>query len=213
MIWLGRLISVPVGLVFLVLLLLTLVLLRVSNTFLDPGYYSEELDKANVYEFALNDALVLAIDEYRQRPAPEGLDENPLTTSGLSTEDIVSSVNRALPPEWVQELVDQSFDQVGRYLTGERDEFEVTVRAGDRAEQLVEEVKGLMRKADAYELLFKRVVDPRVRDAVAPGQKLPLGVEFPPDRLVESVRTIVPPAWVQGQGSRPVKWCKSTSSC
>ena len=197
MIWLGRLISVPVGLVFLVLLLLTLVLLRVSNTFLDPGYYSEELDKANIYEFALNNALASAIDEYRQRPAPEGLDENPLTTSGLSTEDIVSSVNRALPPEWVQELVDQSFDQVGRYLTGERDEFQVTVRAGDRAEQLVEEVKGLMRKADAYNLLFEQVVDPRVRDAV--DFELPLGVDLPPDRLVEAVRTIVPPTWVQGQ--------------
>ena len=54
-----------------------------------------------------------------------------------------------------------------------------------------------MRKADAYELLFKRVVDPRVRDAME--LELPLGVEFAPDRLVESVRTIVPPVWVQGQ--------------
>ena len=197
MIWYGRLLSIPTGVVFFVLLLLTLVLLRVSNTLLDPGYYTEELDKANIYEFALNDALASAIDEYRQRPAPEGLDQNPLTTSGLSTEDIVSSVNRALPPEWVQELVDQSFDQVGRYLTGERDEFEVTVKAGDRAEQLVEEVKGLMRKADAYNLLFEQVVAPRVRDAV--DLELPLGVDLPPDRLVEAVRTIVPPTWVQGQ--------------
>ena len=130
MIWLGRLLTIPRGLVFFVLLLLTLVLLQVSSTFLDPGYYTEELDKADIYELALNDLLASAIDEYRKQQPPEGLEENPLATSGLSTEDIVSSANRALPPEWVQDLVDQSFDQVGHYLTGERDEFEVTVTAG-----------------------------------------------------------------------------------
>ena len=58
------------------------------------------------------------------------IDENPLVTSGLSSERIVEAINRAVQPEYVQGLVEQSFDQFGRYLTGERDEFVFTLMAG-----------------------------------------------------------------------------------
>ena len=186
---------------FFVLLLLTLVFLQVNDTFLDPDYYPEELRKADVYEFVLVDLLTSAIDERRgleRQLVGEGLEETPLITSGLSTEDIVSSVNRAVPPDWVQDLLEQSFDQIGGYLIGERDEFEFTFRAGDQVRTLVDEVKSLLRKADAYDLLFERVVDPAIEDALAAGD-LPLGVDITSDRLVEAVRTIVPPEWVQEQ--------------
>ena len=197
MIWIGRILSVPAGLLFFVLLLVTLVVLQVNATFLDPGFYPEEMRKADIYEFVLVDLLTSAIDEYREQDPPEGLDENPLVTSGLSTADIVLSVNRAIPPAWVQDLVEQSFDEVGRYLTGERDEFEVTVRAGDQVIIVKDEVKALLRKAGAYNLLYGQQVVPTVRDAV--DQELPLGVTLSADRVISSVRRVAPPDWVQGQ--------------
>ena len=135
MLIIGRMISIPLGVVFFVLLLLTLMFLQVNDTFLDPDFYPEEMRKADVYEFVLVDLLTSAIDERRElerQKVGEGLEETPLITSGLSTQDIVLSVNRAVPPVWVQGLVEQSFDQVGRYLTGERDEFEFTLRAGEQ---------------------------------------------------------------------------------
>ena len=144
MIWLGRALSIPVGVVLLVLLLVTLVLLQVNSTFLAPDFYTEELRKADIYEFVLRDLLTSAIYEARaieDLDLPEGMEENPLVTSGLSTEDIVSSVNRAIPPEWVQKLVEQSFDQSGSYLTGARDQFLVTVEAGDQVLIMVDEIK------------------------------------------------------------------------
>ena len=105
MIWLRRALTIPSGLLFFLLLLATLVLLQVNDTFLNPDYYPEELRKASIYEFVLVDLLTSALDEARALDAgkvSEELDENPLVTSGLSTEEIVSSVNRAIPPEWVQ---------------------------------------------------------------------------------------------------------------
>lgn len=197
MIWLGRLISIPVGLVFFVVLLVILVVLQVNDTFLDPDYYPEEMKKANIYEFVLVDLLMSVLDEAREQEPPEGMDENPLVSSGLSTQQVVSSVNRAIPPQWVQGLVEQSFDQFGRYLTGERDEFEVTVRAGEQVMIMKEELKDLLRDADAYNLLFEQVVDPAVEDAAT--SELPLSVKVSPDRLVEAVRSIVSPDWVQAQ--------------
>jgi hypothetical protein len=197
MIWIGRLLSVPAGVVFFALLLLTLVMLEINDTFLDPDFYTEELRKANTYEFALGVLLTSALDEAREQDLPEGLDENPLVSSGLTTQDIVASINRAVPPEWVQGLVEQSFDQVGKYLTGERDQFVVTFRARDQVVTMVDEVKSLLRKADAYSLLYDQQVIPRIEDAEA--LELPLGLDITSDRMVEAARAVVPPDWVQGQ--------------
>ncbi len=202
MIWLGRLISVPLGLILFVLLLATLVILEVDRTFLNPGYYPEQLRKANFFEFVLGDLLTSGIDEARAQSGDDvaGVDKNLVANSGLTTEDIVSSVNSAVPPEWVQGLVEQSFDQFGRYLTGERDEFQITVKAGDRATALVEEVKSLLRKANAYDLLYEEAVNPAVEQGV--NFDLPLGVELTSDRLLEAIRTVAPSQWVQSQVER-----------
>ena len=195
MIWIGRIISVPLGLLLSVLLLLTLFTVQVSNTFLEPSYYTEQFAEADLYEFALNDLLTSALDEARDLPPSEfSLDENPIKTSDLSTEQIVQAINRAVPPEYIQDLVEQSFDQFGGYLTAERDEFELTLRAGEQVAIIVDEVKALLREADAYSLLFDEAVEPEIRDAVQ--IELPLGAEASPDQLVQAAQRIVPADWV-----------------
>ena len=112
MIWVRRILTGPLGLLFFLFLLLTLLVLQINSTFLDPDYYPEQLREANVYEFILNELLASAIDEAREKERRErdaggsGQDvgTTPFLSSGLSTEQIVSSVNRALPPDWVQGL-------------------------------------------------------------------------------------------------------------
>ena len=200
MIWLRRAFTVPLGLVLLVSLLIVLVVLQFGDTFLDPGYYPKELEKASIYEFALVDLTTSALNEVGElggESLPGGLEENPVITLDLPTEDIVLSVNVAIPPEWIQGLVEETFDEMGRYITGGQDEFEVTPRAGDQVVIIVEEIKSLLRKADAYNLLFEELVTPAIEDAV--GEKLPFGLTITSDRLVASVRRTVSPEWVQEQ--------------
>ena len=197
MTWVRRILSIPLGVVFFVLLLVTLVVLQINSTFLDPGYYPKELRKANIYEFVLGDLLTSALDEARELDPPEGLDENPLVSSGLSTADIVTSINRAVPPEYVQGIIEDSFDQGGRYLTGERDEFAVTIKAGAQVKTIVDEFQSLLRKADSVNLLYEQEVIPRVEDAV--DLELPFGVQVPTTRLVEAARRVATSEWVQEQ--------------
>ena len=198
MIWLRRILTIPLVLVLLLLLLVALVIQEVGGTFLDPGYYPKLLRKSNAYEFLLVDVMTSALDEAREldkEDLPEELDENPLVTLGLSTEEIVSSINRAIPPDYVQDIVEQVFEEVGRYVAGERDEFTVTIQAGEQVETLVQEVKALLRKADAYSLLYEELVTPAIEDAVV--EELPFGLEISGDRIVTSVRRVAPPEWVQ----------------
>ncbi len=201
MILVRRLLTIPLGIFLFVFILLAVVFLQASGSFLDPGYYVKELRKANVYEFLLVDLVRSGLDEARELDSEdfttEKLDENPLVTLGLSTDDIASSINTAIPPEWVQSLVEEAFAEVGRYVTGEQDEFTVTLRAGDRVDPLVTEFKSLLRKADAYNLLFEELVDPAIDDALT--DELPLGLEVTGARLSQSVRRVVPPDWIQEQ--------------
>ncbi len=201
MIWVRRLLTIPLGIFLFVFILLAVIFLQASGSFLDPDYYVKELRKANVYEFLLVDLVRSGLDEARELDSEdfttEKLDENPLVTLGLSTDDVASSLNAAIPPEWIQSLVEEAFAEVGRYVTGEQDEFTVTLRAGDRVGPLVAEFISLLRKADAYNLLFEELVDPAIDDALT--DELPLGLEVTGARLSQSVRRVVPPDWIQEQ--------------
>ena len=205
MIWLRRILTAPLGLLFFVILLVTLVMLQVNDTFLNPDYYPEQLRKADIYEFVLNDLLTSALDEQRERERKQrDADDSDqidtrtlLLSSGLTTEQIVSAVNRALPPEWAQELVERNFDEVGRYLIGERDEFAVTPAAADRVKAVVEELKSLIRTADSYEVLFQEAITPAIEKWVE--KDLPLGLEVTSDRLVQAARAVIPREWVEEQ--------------
>ena len=200
MIWVRRALTVPLGIFLIVLVLLALILLQFSDTFIEPNYYAKELDKADIYEFVLVDLLTSALDDARELDPDEfadGLDSNPLVSSALTTEDIVSSINRALPPEFVQEQVEQVLDQLGRYIAGERDDFEVTILAGEQAKVLVAEVSALIRKSDAYNVLFDEVISPEADKAL--DQELPFGLKVSGADLVESARVVVPREWAETQ--------------
>ena len=201
MIWIRRLFTIPLGLALLVLLLLAVVLLEVSDTFLNPDYYPEELRKANIYEFALVDLATSYLVEARKLEGdslPEGFDENPLVTIGLSNEEIVSSLNRAIPPAWVQSIVEQVFEEAGKYITGQRDEFAVTVRAGEgQVAAIVSEAKFLLRKANAYDMMVDELLTPQAKAAL--DQKLPFGLNITAEQLVTSAQRVAPKEWVQQQ--------------
>ena len=208
MIWLRRAIAVPVGMLLLPALTALLMFQGVHSTLLSPDFHASELRRAGVYEFALDDLLTVALDEAREiETGPvtasiggqdrELLKENPLIASGLSSEDIAASVRRVATPEWVQGVVEQWLEQHGRYLTGERDDFDVAIGLDEQSLVLIEEVKLLLRKADAGGLLFEALVEPEMeRAAVA---YVPFGLDVSAERLTESARRVAGPDWIQVQ--------------
>ena len=205
MIWIRRLISVPLVLVLLVLLAVSLLLFEINDTFLNPSYYPDEFEEADFYEFLLVDLLTAGLDDARElRPQDTegGLDQNPLVTSGLSTDDIVASVNSMVPPDWVQTKVREAFEQFGAYFTGDEDTFEFTINTSDRIRAVSDELVALLEKADVYNLLFEEFATPVIRDAV--DVKLPFGVQVGSDRLIQAARQIAPADWVQNHIERAI---------
>ena len=202
MIWIRRIFVFPMSLLFFIALLASLLVFRLDGTLLNPDFYAAQFRKADIYNFLLNDLLASAIDEVREKEAdelPGNFNENPLVTVDLSTQEIVDSVNRSVPPQWFQEQVERALDQVGGYFTGRRDDFQFTIRAKERVTVLVVEARGLLIKADAHDLLLDEVVEPKVEEALEEEGALPFDVPLSGSRIVNAVRVVVPEDWVEQQ--------------
>jgi len=113
MILVNRLISFPLVIVLLALLMVSLILVRVSDTLLDPEYYLLELNKADIYEFVLVDLLTSGLEEAIELSSDRfsnDINENPSIMSGLSSDSIVVAINRTVPPEWVREQIESALE-------------------------------------------------------------------------------------------------------
>ncbi|MYI83345.1 MAG: hypothetical protein F4056_08695, partial [Chloroflexi bacterium] len=119
MIWLRRTAAVALGILLLLVLLGVLMLQSVNATLLNPDFYVDQLEDADVYSFVMDNALSSAVDEARdQEPGDLEVDlrENPVEASGLSTSGIVEAVQRALSPEDLEALVAPSVREVAGYV-------------------------------------------------------------------------------------------------
>ena len=202
MVLLRRFLTIPLGLAFLVLFGFALVILRLGSTFQNPDFYKAHLADADVYSFVMVEVSTSGIDELRGKPADfysDTLNENPLDAVGLSTADMVSSLNRALPPAWVQEQVERTIDQAGGYFAGDLVSFEVAVSIEERVPDATRELKALLRKSRMYDLVLNEVVSPEIDKALAGGVALPFNAPLDRDELVAAVRRVVPEEWAKDQ--------------
>lgn len=170
------------------------------QTALEPDFYKEQLVKADIYDFVLTDLLTSAVNDARNLPPekfPGSQESNALVASGLTTEQITASMSRAVPADWLQSEAEMVIDQLGGYIVGKRDEFELKPQVGDRATIIVDEAQSLLRQSNTYDLVFTEFVDPFVEKAA--GSQLPLGIRASPERLSEAVRAVFPPEWISAQ--------------
>ncbi len=179
----------------------TLLALRVNSTLLNADFYLAQLREAEAYEFLLVDLTTSALDEVRRLETdelPGRLESNPLVSLDLSTDEIVGALSRAVPPDWLQAQVEDSIGPFIRYMSGERDHFEITLRPGERAAVLMSEMEALLLQARVYDVLFEEAVEPAIQSALA-NRSLPLGMDLSQEQLVSSVRAVLAPDWVHAQ--------------
>ena len=207
MIWILRALSLALGAVFFFVLPTTLVVWQISGFLLDPQSYASLLDENDVYEFALADLPTAVLEDRRaveEAKTGDKVEDTPLLDSGLTTDRIVAALNRAVPPDWLQDAVERNIDELGGYLTGRSDDFTLAIATDERADVLLAELRALLQEADAYGVLYERVLVPRIEDTAAdwPRERLPFGVEVSNERIVEAARAVLPPEWAREQGQR-----------
>lgn len=173
------------------LLLGGLVACRVNATVLSAAFYTDTLDRLDVYNFLYDEAIPLAIDEASKRGDLD-LGDVPLGIT-LTPQRIAGYAERVAPPEWLQAQVEQAISQAVPYVTGETDTVRITVRLDDRVEVAAAVARELVKEGDAYGYLMRELVTPAVEDVNL--GTLPFGLSLTTDKAVAGIREVVPKDW------------------
>ena len=203
-IWIRRIIAVPLGLVFMWLLIGGLLIVHVQGSLLSPDFHKDQLEKADAYNFVLDDLPRTAVKELREEyPVKTGGDQSDETTTTVILPVILQeapeSLRDVVPPEWLQEQVEQVIEQVGEYLTGRQDEFYINVPLRDRAIALSEEVRRLLPYDTLYDHVMAELVRPGIEDELEGRDAAPFGEPITTDEVVASLERTFPKDWVSAQ--------------
>ena len=214
--WLRRSGATLLAIAFAGALAATLLLQAASSTLARPGFLADQLERADVYRFVMEDLLTAVVDDTRRLDAGEiggEFDENLLTASGLTTEQITSAVQRAISPGDLEALAAPAVAAVEGYMTGEQDETTFTVDADAQLDALAGALTDLLRESGAYGRLLDRELTPMfaewVDEEFAPAGDESGWVEFlrgsnldAGGSLVRVFTRVVTPEWMAGQVER-----------
>lgn len=156
--------------------------------------FSEIVLGSKTYDFVFDQMLTPAIAGAIDGELPLGLE--------VSGDQVITSVRRVLPEEWVNPQIESAVREVIPYLIGREDGFEIIVPLDGRMAMALQEVKVLLRDADAYEKLYKSLVEPLVTKGVGDAVALPYGVLFTREEIAAAMRDVAPPTWVQEQAEQ-----------
>lgn len=179
------------------LMVATLLVFEVEGSLLSSDFYKDRLRDANAYAFLLNDVAEAAIDEARALPPSDGMSENLLNATGLSTERIVGSLNRALPPGWLRGQTEYNLDQIVSYLAGDTNRLTARLEVSDRVPQIVEEGGALIESADVHGIIYDLVLSDQLDSlyaAMAVG-----GMEIERERLERAFNEVFTKEWTERQ--------------
>ncbi len=180
------------ALLLIPVLLLSLLTSQACGTLLSPDFYKEQLRNAEIYDFIYDDLLTSAVSDALETgdDLPAGVD--------LETDEVVSQVRDALPPDWLQEQAEAAIDGVGPYLLGDSDTFAVTIPLDERSDVAETAASSLLDDVDLHEALFEEEVPAVVERRLGDGE-LPLGIHLTQDEAVAAVERVVTPEHVRSQ--------------
>ena len=136
-------------------------------------------------------------------PVKTGTDRSDESTADVILpvilEEAPESLRAVVPPEWLQEQVEQVIDQLGGYLTGRQDEFHISVPLRERAIALSQEVQRLLPYDTLYDQVMLKLVRPGIDEALESGDAAPFGTQVTTDEVAASLERVFPKDWVRAQ--------------
>jgi len=192
-IWIRRFLANILISVVIVLFMAFLVVGRVNATLGNPDFYIDQLRKADMYNFIYDKALPTAIDELDSEVK---LDDTTFELSPRVKAAIVSAARQALPPAWIQARVEDTLSEVLPYLTGDTEEFSVTVPLKDRVAGLGEALKDTLHDEEVFNELYNSAVEYAVDQGMEGLKGAPFDLGLSREELTSAIETLVSKDWL-----------------
>lgn len=192
MIALRRTFAILLALFFVILFLPVMVVYRVNSTVANPGFYTDQLRKADIYNFLYDDVLPAATSQIRL-----GDGSQPGSDFSWVAPYLTTMLKDTLPPEWLQAQTEKTINAMVPYFTGSRDTFVVTIVLKDRVEAGTTAIRNILHNTEFTNRLYEEGANRISSIVTSDTNKLP----FPLDESTAQaiVRGLLPANWMVTQ--------------
>jgi hypothetical protein len=136
MIWLRRVFTLPLILIFIVLIVAAVTVTAVNNTAGNADFYNNLMTKADMYNYVYDSILPAALDEINT----EDTADLPVDIDNLHNE-IVATAEQAFSPSWLQQQFESGTNTVIPYVVDNTPGFTYTFTVKDRMDDTGQAIK------------------------------------------------------------------------
>lgn len=158
----------------------------------------EDILRGDAFTSIYDDGMSYLADELL-----ENLDEMPYSIT-LSKEDIESSLRTVVAEEWIISQAEAAIDSVKPYITGESDEFTITIHLKDRVDAAADAVLNLFSREETYNYLLEEMITPTIEANLGAIVNLPFGITLSREEIDSTIKEVLPEPWVQARLSELV---------
>jgi hypothetical protein len=196
MIWLRRVLAIPLIVIFVITLILALVLTHLSGTVGSAGFYNGQMRQAHVYDWVYDNLTPAALDE----AGIEMPTDFPIDTPELK-KDVVAVVRQSFPPEWLRLTFENATRQVVPYIMGNKNSLTITIPLQSQITLLADGINGIVdnHTQEIYDYMTEELIVPAVTDSLGTGTTLPYGITLSDDEISAFVAQAMPRDWVMAQ--------------
>lgn len=192
MIWLRRVFTVPLILLFVIIFISLLLVTHLSGSLGGSGFYKGQLRQADIYNWLYDDLMPVALDEFEENQG-NGL---PIPLHVIK-DDLIAVTKETLPPEWLRTKVESGLDEIVPYLVGDRDSFTIHVQPRDRIDVLAPAVIEVAGEPEIYDYLMYELVSRQILRDLGQAVDLPFEVTVSQGEVLSAITQVLPPTWVQ----------------
>jgi|GEM_PF-707641 len=197
MIWLRRLLTIPLIILFIALFITLLIATHLSVSATNPDFYNDQLEKADAYNWVYDRFLPAALEEMEE--------DNPDLPIGVyARDDIVSAVEETLPPEWLQEHTESISKAIIPYVVGDTDAFVLVIPLKDRVELGSKVIKNDLLESDSATDLYNDLMDYMTEQVMENVDSLPYDLSLTEEGVENALRMVFSQEWVVAQLSSAV---------
>jgi hypothetical protein len=190
MIWLRRILVIPLALIFITSFVLLLFVTELNSTLGSPDFYNGQLRRAEVYTWIYSDLMPAALDEAEENQASE----LPIPIRVIK-DDLVSVTEKTLPPEWLRTQAESAIEALVPYIVGDEDDFSITTELRDRIDPLAAAVIEVASRQEIYDYLVYEMISREIMDSIGQAVELPFGVTMSQGEVFSAITNALPDDW------------------
>ena len=157
---------------------------QVTSKLISTTFYLEIFEESDTYTFIVTDLSNSVLEDIRRES------QNPLIEeSGLSNELLTRSIEKIIPPQWIQRNFEANIEEIRQFVMGSDESFEISIPLNERSQTAEDQINYIIKNTDLHKIIFENEIRPFAKEASK--AKLPFNVSISEDELMKCIMRLL----------------------